>query len=75
MPDSIKEELTRNECEYLIEKQVENVALCENRLLEQEIKEHEISSDVIVPLKNIRGFQSSNIVVKEDEMSRKRILK
>ncbi len=75
LPDSIKEELTRNECEYLIEKQVENVALCENRLLEQEIKEHEISSDVIVPLKNIRGFQSSNIVVKEDEMSRKRILK
>ena len=75
LPDSIKEELTRNECEYSIEKQVENVALCENRLLEQEIKEHEISSDVIVPLKNIRGFQSSNIVVKEDEMSRKRILK
>lgn len=75
LPDSIKEELTRNECEYLIEKQVENVALCENRLLEQEIKEHEISSDVIVPLKNIRDFQSSNKVVKEDEMSRKRILK
>ena len=75
LPDSINEELTRNDCEYLIEKQVENVALCENRLLEQEIKEHEILSDVIVPLKNIRDFQSSNKVVKEDEMSRKRILK